>query len=285
MPEAISYEPREGEFYPWAHSRVIRRSSDNKRTVVTINTDAKDRHGTIIDPDGGDISNYRNNPVFLINHDHSKVAGNGANVRQQNGQWIAEVSDEDWDLEDEEIAKWHRKVKQGIVRMASIGFMPLEIERIKEEDENGNTERKTVIRKWDMLEFSFTPIGSNPEALVQQRNASLERSNDLKDIRQRLSRIEQVFTSLKDDEVRLSGEQIAKALDEYEDLQQRLFGTASTSNDTDSDNREEDESASAALEYVEPRKHDQQEEQTVYQSPREISDRINEKIKRKQGKA
>lgn len=259
--------PEEGAFYPWAHPRCIRRSSDNSRTIVTINTEAKDRHGTIIDPEGGDLEAYRNNPVFLINHDHNMVAGNGSNVRFQNGQWIAEVKDEDWDLEDEDIAKWHNKVKKGIVRMASIGFMPLEIERIKEEDENGNTERKTIIRRWDMLEWSFTPIGSNPEALVQQRNASL----DSKKLDERLASLEKELNALKNGGISVSDEQIDKIAERISN------GTTSTPEDSDSDDPErEKESASDVLEYVEPRTNTYSKEEAI--------DKITETIKRKQGK-
>lgn len=264
--EYDQFLPQEGRFYPWAHPSCIRRSSDSQRTIVTINTDAKDRHGTIIDPEGGNIEAYRKNPIFLINHDYNMVAGNGANVRFQNGQWIAEVNDEDWDLEDEEISRWHRKVKKGIVRMASIGFMPLKVERIDEEDEDGNTERKIVIREWEMLEWSFTPIGSNPEALVQQRNASIERGEQLKEIRSEIN-------ALKNGGIKLSDEDIDR-------IAQRIStGTASTPEDTDSDEPDErsEESASEVLEYVEPRKK-------TY-SPNEAVGKITKMIKQKQGKA
>ncbi|WP_441001305.1 HK97 family phage prohead protease [Fodinibius sp. SL11] len=269
--------PEEGSFYPWAHPRCIRRSSDNSRTIVTINTDAKDRHGTIIDPEGGNIEAYRQNPVFLINHDHNMVAGNGSNVRFQNGQWIAEINDEDWDLEDEEIAKWHNKVKKGIVRMASIGFMPLAIERITEEDEEGNEERKVIIREWEMLEWSFTPIGSNPEALVQQRSASIEQ----RELAGKLTELEKEINALKNGGLRLSDEQI-------DQIAQRISnGTASTPPDSEEDQPDsrESNSASDVLEYVEPRKHDNENDEPVYQSPREIAEAVEQKIKRKQGKA
>lgn len=272
MNELQAYLPEEGKFYPWAHARCIRRSSDNKRTVVTINTDAKDRHGTIIDPEGGDITGYRQNPVFLINHDHNMVAGNDANVRLQNGQWIAEVDDEDWDLEDPEIQKWYNKVKNGFVRMASIGFMPTKIERVTEEDEEGNEERKIIIREWDMLEWSFTPIGSNPEALVQQRTASMERKQEL----ERLAALEKEINAIKNGGFELSDDQIDR-------IAQRISqsGTASTPDGSEEDapdeNDREPDSAPEVLEYVEPRKK-------VY-SPDEAVDVLTEKYKRKTGKA
>jgi len=201
MPPYTSYQPTEGQFYPWAHPRVIQRSSDDKRTVVTINTEAKDRHGTIVDPEGGDLEAYRKNPVFLINHDYGMVAGNGANVRFQDGKWIAEVDDSNWDLDDDEIVKWHNKVQKGIVRMASIGFMPIKIERIDEEDEDGNTERKIIIREWELLEWSFVSIGSNAEALVQQRSASLG-------YKDKLEKLQKEINALKNGGLELTDEQI-----------------------------------------------------------------------------
>lgn len=258
------YIPEEGTPHVLAFPKCTRRSSDDTRTIVAINTEAQDRHGTIIDPEGGDISAYRQNPVFLINHDYGMVAGNGANVRMQNGQWIAEVDDADWDLDDPDIAKWHNKVKKGIVKMASIGFMPKSIERITEEDEKGNEERKIIIREWDLLEWSFVAVGSNPEALVQQRTASLTRTKEIEELRADIN-------ALKNGGLKLSDEQIYK-------IAQRISGATPTPEETEPETPErESDSASPVLEYVEPR--------TRVLSPQEAIDRAVQQLKRKQGKA
>lgn len=152
----------------------IRRSSDNKRTTVIINTTVQDRHGTFIDPMGANMEDYRKNPVFLINHDYDLLAGNGATVELDGNRWKATVNDDNWDLEDPAIVRWYNKVKNGVMRMASIGFMPREIDWDYEyAGQDGRTRTGIMIRKWDLLEWSFVTVGSNPNALVTARHVSM----------------------------------------------------------------------------------------------------------------
>ncbi|MEQ9091795.1 MAG: HK97 family phage prohead protease [Balneola sp.] len=225
--DIIANLPKEGQPYIRTFEKCIRRSSDSKRTVVAINTSAEDRHGTIINPEGGDLSAYRNNPVFLINHDYGLLAGNGANVRLQNGQVIAEVDDSNWDLDDPEIAKFYNKVKKGFMRMASIGIIPKKI--VWEEDENG--ERGTPkIEEWELLEWSFVTVGSNPEALVQARDASIKN----KDLKNEVA------------ELRLLVEQLLERNSEEE--------VTETPKDDVQEAQEEERTSEEVLSYIPPRK-------------------------------
>lgn len=166
----------------------IRQNADNTRTTVIINTLAKDTYRTVIDPNGADLSRYQKNPVFLINHDQRLLAGNGANVRIQNNQIIAEVDDSAWDLEDSEIKRYYEKVKRGIMRMASIGFDYDSKDVTEETDEEGG--KFWRINKWQLTEWSFVAIGSNPDALVTQRNAGNEIQQSVLDLHTRLDEIE-----------------------------------------------------------------------------------------------
>ena len=145
-----------------------RRSSDNKRTVITINTSTLDRYGTVIEPDGVNMDNYRKNPVFLINHDPNLLAGSGANIRMQDGKLIAEVDDDMWDQEDPQIQRWYNKVKNGTMRASSIQFLPLSYEDA--EDEEGK--RFTRITDWELLEWSFVTLPGNPDAVRTARSFS-----------------------------------------------------------------------------------------------------------------
>jgi predicted DNA-binding protein len=163
----------------------IRQSSDGSKTVAVINSGALDRHGTIIDPDGVDLGNYSRNPVFLINHDYDLLAGNGANIRKQDGKLIAEVPDEAWDVADPEIKKWFDKVKAGFMRMTSIGFM-YDWNDVEEQERimpDGTTAKVPVIRKSELLEFSFVTVGSNPDAMVLSRNANKESIEIIKELK------------------------------------------------------------------------------------------------------
>lgn len=162
---------------------TCRRSSDNKRTVITINTNTLDRYGTIIDPEGAVMDNYRKNPVFLINHDPNLLAGSGANIRMQDGKLIAEVDDDMWDQDDPEIQRWYNKVKNGTMRASSIQFNPLEWQE-EESEENG---RYTRITNWELLEWSFVTLPGNPDAVRTARSfselAGVDLKKDINDLR------------------------------------------------------------------------------------------------------
>jgi phage head maturation protease len=153
----------------------LRQSKDGGTTVAVINSQSIDRHGTVIDPRGVDLTNYSRNPVFLINHDYNMLAGNGAVIRYQDDKLIAEIPDEAWDDEDEEIKRWKRKVKSGKMKMTSIRFN-FDRKDVDKEQRMINGEVKTVpvIRKSELLEFSFVTVGSNPDAFVLQRDMNVK---------------------------------------------------------------------------------------------------------------
>jgi HK97 family phage prohead protease len=141
----------------------VRRSSDDKKTVFIINTKALDAHGTIIEPEGGDLSRYMANPVVLINHDLDRVAGKSS-ISLRDGRLVAEMEDADWDLEDPEIRKWHNKVRKGFVKGASIRFKIMDLK-----SEVQNEKEVYRIPKWELMEWSIVSIPSNPETLNTER--------------------------------------------------------------------------------------------------------------------
>lgn len=146
-------------------------AAEENRTTVTINTAQEDRHGTIIEPSGAQLADYKRNPVVLINHDYSLLAG-VSTVSKRDGKVEANMRDEDWDLDDERIAPWQRKVRKGLMKGASIGFRALEV--VKELiDEDGDPwawdNLRYIIRKWTLLEWSYVSVPSNPGAVVTAR--------------------------------------------------------------------------------------------------------------------
>lgn len=141
------------------------------RTTVTINTADEDRHGTIIEPRGARLDNYKKNPVVLINHLHSLLAGTSS-VSLSGGRLVANMQDDEWDLDDPEIARWFSKLKKGFLRAASIGFMSHEIERELIDPDGDPYDWKNVryrIVDWELLEWSYVTVPSNYNALVTQR--------------------------------------------------------------------------------------------------------------------
>lgn len=116
---------------------------------VIATTEGVDRDGEVIMIKGWDFTNFMKNPVVLFGHDYwsfpigavteltpddSKVVAKGVFARTEEGQ-KARVLYED-----------------GILKTVSVGFIPKE--------RNGN-----VITKAELLELSFVPVPSNPEAL------------------------------------------------------------------------------------------------------------------------
>jgi phage head maturation protease len=175
--------------YAFRTTNELRQSSDGAKTVAVINSATVDRHGTIIDPDGIDLTNYMRNPVFLINHDYDLLAGNGANIRKQDGKLIAEVADESWDRKDPTIERWFQKVKDGILRMTSIGFMYdwADVEEQERIMDDGTKRTVPVVKKSELLEFSFVTVGSNPDALVLSRMARDEAGEYVKELNAKIA--------------------------------------------------------------------------------------------------
>lgn len=171
------------DFAPWSPPvPQVRQSSDGERLVVTINSTHEDRHGTIILPTGGRLSSYNEgNPIVLINHDYRLpaatssvgVRGSGFDATLQ-----ANVAEEAWDIDDPEIARWKRKIDQRIVRAASIGAIFHDVvpgrdfDRIEEllgRRPGPDEELPFVVRDWELVEWSFVSVPSNPGATVENQ--------------------------------------------------------------------------------------------------------------------
>lgn len=171
----------------------IRQSSDGSRTTVIINTDRLDSYRTVIVPEGGNLDEYKRNPVVLFNHDTFNVVGTSS-VRMQDGRLIAEMGDDNWDDDDPEAMRIKNKVKKGIIRGASIGFNYSDEDVTEEEDERGMFYR---INKWNLMEWSYVTIPSNKDALVTQR---MQKALEMKEIHERLDEIESKIGKLADRE-------------------------------------------------------------------------------------
>ncbi len=150
-------------------SGQVRYIESERRTVVTLNTSDIDSHRTIIDPAGGDWTTHFRGKFFL-GHDMMRVAGLSPAPELRDGNWVVSLSDDDWDLEDPDIANWHRKVKRGFVDEVSIGFEPVD-GQWETHEINGTEQRVFRFTKWYGREFSWVGMGSNPGAVVTERTA------------------------------------------------------------------------------------------------------------------
>jgi phage head maturation protease len=122
-----------------------------------------DRDSEVILPDGGDVEEFKSNPVFLWAHDMwspaiGKVLTDTIKTTKQ--KMTADVQ---FDMNDPFAELVFNKYKDGFLSAGSIRFRPTSI----------GTEpvlpgqKGVTIEKWKLLEFSAVPVPANPQALAQ----------------------------------------------------------------------------------------------------------------------
>jgi len=129
--------------------------------LATITTKARDRMGDIVEPAGAELADYAANPVVMFAHDYWGLPiGKGQNLKVQKTKIQAEVH---FDMDDPFAAEVYGKYQRGFMNAWSIGFIPLEIERMegKEGEFLGYH-----IKRWELLEFSAVPVPANAQALT-----------------------------------------------------------------------------------------------------------------------
>lgn len=120
---------------------------------VIATTEGVDRDGEIILVKGWDFANFMKNPVLLFGHDYwSWPIGAVTEVITEDDKVIAKGVF----ARTEEGQKARMLYEDGILKTVSVGFIPKE--------RNGN-----VITKAELLELSFVPVPSNPEALDMKK--------------------------------------------------------------------------------------------------------------------
>lgn len=139
----------------------VKSINDDERIIEGIaTTPSPDRVGDVVEPKGAEFDlpipllwqHRSDSPVGNVVE--AKVTTNGIKIKAQ----FAQVS-EPASLKDELDQAW-AKVKAGLVRGLSIGFMPLESSRIED------TFSERFIR-WEWLELSCVTIPMNSDATIQ----------------------------------------------------------------------------------------------------------------------
>lgn len=143
-----------------------RESSDGDTSTFLITTPNKDRHGTIIDPKGINVTFYKKNPVVKWDHGWDFTRGDlpiarTVNLTRSDDGWLATVQ---W-WKDEFSKNVRAMVKEKFLQAASVGIIPVKREWIEEDDGS----RTLVYKKSELLEFSVVCIGSNRESLAKLR--------------------------------------------------------------------------------------------------------------------
>lgn len=139
---------------------------------AVINTPTIDRDYESVLPLGGDLTDYKNGPSpVLFNHDSNIVIGSSKLDPLGPPDSCSVFPDESliwatcYFVEEDPISRDVRMlVEKGFVSATSIGFMPRESQIIKSPLDHG-PEEIVQFTRWALMEWSFVPIGSNPDCL------------------------------------------------------------------------------------------------------------------------
>lgn len=157
---------------------------ENREAEFVISSEAVDTYDTVFVAEGGEFERYNNNPIVAYGHktwsdDPDMILGT-SEVRQEGKFTIGKVRFED--AETNPVAeKVFKKIQAKTLRMASIGA------NVKEwrygDAQKGENPGVIYFTRWELLEWSIVPIGSNKDALVRNAQTVEEMRNEIaKDI-------------------------------------------------------------------------------------------------------
>lgn len=145
-------------------------SDDSRSFTATITTNAIDRDGEVLLPEGMRSKDFESNPVVFWNHNYDMPIGKATDLSKQPNAWSATA--ELAKRPDGHEGEWfpdtvHALMRQGIIRGVSVGFQPIESRNPSKKDvATFGDEVTRVYSKWNLLEFSVAPLQANQEALV-----------------------------------------------------------------------------------------------------------------------
>lgn len=150
-------------------SDSVRVDEANMTSWWTISTSSLDREGDSLTPNGclKTIDNYRRNPVVLLEHNALWPVGTSVGV---NG-WplIIEENCIRAGLKHHDLTKeardTFRLVQGGILRGASIAFLPLKAKQLGEVSKGSLRSPRFLFSEWDCTHWSPTTQPQNPESI------------------------------------------------------------------------------------------------------------------------
>lgn len=128
---------------------LIEKKAEGEFTAVA-SSELEDRQGEVVKADGWSLKNFKNNPILLWMHDHTKPLGKASRV------WVDKTASQlKFKGMISDATEWGRAalqlIDEGILNSFSVGFRPLEMD--------GNT-----ITKAELFEISLVTVPANPEA-------------------------------------------------------------------------------------------------------------------------
>jgi HK97 family phage prohead protease len=156
--------------------RAIPKTAGDRRVwFVVSRSDVIDRHNTKVMTGGIDLTNYKNNPVFLWSHDGygsgfstpamDHVIGKAVDFNQTDKVLELQIEFFTGDI-NPKAEQAFRLVKAGGLQATSIGFIPREVMI----EVQGDREIPVITRS-ELLECSLVSIPSNPGVGVSERGA------------------------------------------------------------------------------------------------------------------
>ena len=147
---------------------------DDYTFEFTASTEAIDRDGEVIEAKGWDLKNFKKNPVIMYGHDYRSLPiGRASKVWVSEGTLKNHVEfPPEGTYEFADIVR--RLLDAGYLKTESVGFVPKEWEDGAEDKLPKRTYKKT-----ELLEISIVPVPSNPDALIQAKDAGVITTKEL----------------------------------------------------------------------------------------------------------
>ncbi len=137
-------------------------ASPDAPMMFVASEESPDRMGDVIMAAGWKLDAFRQNPVFMLSHDHSGLPiGKVADVRIEGKQLLASVQ---FDTADPLSAQVKGKYERGFMKAVSVGFRPLSYEDIAD-----NTGKRTglMFKEAELLELSAVAVPAHASALLR----------------------------------------------------------------------------------------------------------------------
>lgn len=152
-------------------ARDTSKGKSDKPLIHVVGTDgSEDRHGSVINPRGWDMTAYRTNPVVLWGHDQRiPLIGNTVDLEFDKGRWIfgIEFAVEEWDAYgDRNLARLIWKLFDGDkMRATSVSFIPKEWQDRQATTIPSYFAENVEYTRQELTEISAVNIPSNRAAL------------------------------------------------------------------------------------------------------------------------
>ena len=157
----------------------VRASGEDREVKFIFSTNAKDRHGTVINPGGWQLDNFNKNGIASFQHraygdpDPDMIIGK-AQAWTSDDKLVGTIR-----FEEEEVNpladKLYKKVKAGTLNAVSVGF--LEKRGHFGDPDLGEEKGTYYFDEAELMEISLVTVPSNPEALAYRTFEKIETSD------------------------------------------------------------------------------------------------------------